>query len=83
MLHRAENVTLLYNNFSEGLSGGEKSRFISQIEFERNPRHKITKKIISHDVKAEGENPSLAISLIINLHILRVLKYFKRFFQIS
>jgi len=51
LLHRAENVTLLYNNFSEGLSGGEKSRFISQIEFERNPRHEITKKIISPDIK--------------------------------
>jgi ATP-dependent exoDNAse (exonuclease V) beta subunit len=51
LFHRAENVTLLYNNFSEGLSGGEKSRFISQIEFERNPRHKITKKIISPDIK--------------------------------
>lgn len=52
LLHRAENVTLLYNNFSEGLSGGEKSRFISQIEFEKNPRHKITKKIISPNIKA-------------------------------
>jgi len=49
LLHRAENITLLYNNFSDGLGGGEKSRFISQIEFEKNPRHKITKKIISYN----------------------------------
>ena len=51
LLHRAKNITLLYNNFSDGLSTGEKSRFISQIEFERNPRHEITKKIISPDIK--------------------------------
>ena len=47
LLHRAKNITLLYNNFSDGLSTGEKSRFISQIEFEENPRHKIRKSIIS------------------------------------
>ncbi|MDB2494835.1 PD-(D/E)XK nuclease family protein [Flavobacteriaceae bacterium] len=47
LLHRAKNITLLYNNFSDGLSTGEKSRFISQIEFEENPRHRIRKSIIS------------------------------------
>ena len=57
LLHRAENITLLYNNFSDGLGGGEKSRFISQIEFEKNPRHKITKKIISYN------NPSHKLEL--------------------
>ncbi len=47
LLHRAKNITLLYNNFSDGLSTGEKSRFISQIEFDENPRHRIRKSIIS------------------------------------
>ena len=56
LLHRAKNITLLYNNFSDGLSTGEKSRFISQIEYEENPRHRIRKRIISaaiNDHKAE------------------------------
>jgi len=47
LLQRAKNITLLYNNFSDGLSTGEKSRFISQIEFDENPRHRIRKSIIS------------------------------------
>lgn len=54
LLHRAENVTLIYNNFSDGLGGGEKSRFISQIEFEKNPRHIITKKIISYNIQSRN-----------------------------
>lgn len=32
LLQRAENVHLLYNNQAEGLSSGEKSRFILQLE---------------------------------------------------
>jgi len=35
LLQRAKNITLLYNNFSSGLSTGEKSRFISQLEYEK------------------------------------------------
>ncbi len=47
LLHRAKNITLLYNNFSDGLSTGEKSRFISQIEYEKLPKHTIVKSILS------------------------------------
>ncbi len=50
LLHRAKNITLLYNNFSDGLSTGEKSRFISQIEYERLPNHTIEKSIISPEI---------------------------------
>ena len=47
LLHRAKNVTLLYNNFSDGLSTGEKSRFISQLEIDKYLNHTIKKEILS------------------------------------
>ncbi len=53
LLHRAKNITLLYNNFSDGLNTGEKSRFISQLEIENIPNHTIQKSII---------NPTISIS---------------------
>ncbi len=53
LLHRAKNITLLYNNFSDGLNTGEKSRFISQLEIENIPHHTFKKSII---------NPTITIS---------------------
>ena len=53
LLHRAKNITLLYNNFSDGLNTGEKSRFISQLEIENISNHSIQKAII---------NPTISIS---------------------
>ena len=50
LLHRAKNITLLYNNFSDGLNTGEKSRFISQLEIENISGHKIKKSIINSTV---------------------------------
>lgn len=47
LLHRSKKVTLLYNNFSDGLNTGEKSRFISQLEIDQNPNHIINKEILS------------------------------------
>ncbi len=34
LIKRAKNVFLIYNNYNEGVMGGEKSRFIHQIELE-------------------------------------------------
>ena len=42
LIKRAKNIFLIYNNFSEGVLGGEKSRFIHQIEIEGN--HNIVRK---------------------------------------
>jgi len=50
LLHRAKNITLLYNNFSDGLSTGEKSRFISQLEFENLENHNIQKVLVSPNI---------------------------------
>ena len=45
LLLRAKNIYLLYNTESEGLDAGEKSRFITQLEIEKQPNHNITHKI--------------------------------------
>jgi hypothetical protein len=46
LLQRAKNVYLLYNTESDGLDGGEKSRFITQLEVEKQPNHNLTHEII-------------------------------------
>lgn len=45
LLQRAKNIYLLYNTESEGLDGGEKSRFITQLEVEKQKNH-----ILSHEI---------------------------------
>lgn len=46
LLQGAENVVLLYNGLSSGLNTGEKSRFITQLEYEANTIHSINKKLV-------------------------------------
>ena len=45
LLQRATNIYLLYNTESEGLDAGEKSRFITQLEVEKQPNHTLTQEI--------------------------------------
>ena len=45
LLQRAKNIYLLYNTESEGIDAGEKSRFITQLEVEKQPNH-----ILSHQI---------------------------------
>jgi len=60
LLHRAKNITLLYNNFSDGLSTGEKSRFITQLEIDKYPNHLQNSEIISPTIKVfETQNKSI------------------------
>ena len=47
MLQRAKEVTLLYNNHSEGINTGEKSRFLLQLEIEKQANHNLSKTILS------------------------------------
>ncbi|OJH12599.1 hypothetical protein FPG87_00755 [Flavobacterium psychrophilum] len=46
LLQRAKNIYLLYNTESDGLDGGEKNRFITQLEVEKQPKHNLTHEII-------------------------------------
>ncbi|WP_339919099.1 PD-(D/E)XK nuclease family protein [uncultured Flavobacterium sp.] len=45
LLQRAKNIYLLYNTESEGLDAGEKSRFITQLEVEKQPKHTLIHEI--------------------------------------
>lgn len=52
LIQRAEKVFLLYSTSKRQLSGGEKSRFIKQLEFELpkyNPNIKINHQLLSFD----------------------------------
>ncbi|OAD90466.1 hypothetical protein A7A78_05995 [Aequorivita soesokkakensis] len=54
LLHRAKSITLLYNNHSEGINTGEKSRFIRQLEIEKHPNHTVEKRILSPKVQIKS-----------------------------
>ena len=45
LLQRAKNIYLIYNTESEGLDAGEKSRFITQLEVEKQPKHSLSHEI--------------------------------------
>ena len=45
LLQRAKNIYLIYNTESEGLDAGEKSRFITQLEVEKQTKHTLTHEI--------------------------------------
>src|SRR5690606_3102162 len=55
LLQRAKSVTLLYNNHSEGINSGEKSRFIRQLESDKRKNHTIEKRIISPKVQIKKQ----------------------------
>ena len=41
LLQRAKDIHLIYNTESDGLNAGEKSRFLLQLEMEKQPLHEI------------------------------------------
>lgn len=56
LLQRAENISILYNTEPDEMGGGEKSRFITQIEHELpliNPATKLRSKVITFPVLQE------------------------------
>ncbi|MBY0485676.1 MAG: PD-(D/E)XK nuclease family protein [Flavobacteriaceae bacterium] len=57
LLQRAKNVYLLYNSDSEGLDAGEKSRFITQLEVEKQPKHNLSFQTYNADVPEIAHQP--------------------------
>lgn len=57
VLQRAKNIILLYNTDNEGLDGGEKSRFITQLEVEKQPAHHITHIVMNPEVPKVAHEP--------------------------
>ena len=59
LLQRAKNIYLLYNADSEGFDAGEKSRFITQLEVEKQPNHNLTFQYFNPDVPTIAYQPML------------------------
>ncbi|MFT7497580.1 MAG: ATP-dependent helicase/nuclease subunit B [Porticoccaceae bacterium] len=54
LLHRAENVYLLYNTENDAFGNGEKSRFITQLEINRD---NLNHRLISTNVPVISDDP--------------------------
>src|SRR5690606_24137031 len=52
LLHRAKNVYFLHNTDNESQMGGEKSRFLLQLEIEKHQNHNIRSLMITPEVPA-------------------------------
>lgn len=57
LLQRAKNVYLIYNSDSQGFDAGEKSRFITQLEIEKQPNHNLTFHYYNPDVPSIAHQP--------------------------
>ncbi len=57
LLQRAKNIYLIYNSDSEGFDAGEKSRFITQLEVEKQPNHNLTFQYYNPDVPNVAHQP--------------------------
>jgi ATP-dependent helicase/nuclease subunit B len=55
LLQRAKNIHILYNTEADVLTGGEKSRFITQLEIEG--KHQLTNKVITPAVPKLIQDP--------------------------
>lgn len=50
LLQRATTIKLLYNTESGGLNAGEKSRFLTQLVIEKQPKHQLIEQTVSPQV---------------------------------
>jgi hypothetical protein len=57
LLLRAKNVWLLYNTDNEGIDAGEKSRFITQLEIEKQQKHNLTATIYNAVLPEKAYEP--------------------------
>ncbi|QNJ97560.1 PD-(D/E)XK nuclease family protein [Constantimarinum furrinae] len=55
LLQRAKNITLLYNNFTDGINTGERSRFLLQLEVEKQPHHQIKQEVITPKIQLHSK----------------------------
>ncbi|WP_348799207.1 PD-(D/E)XK nuclease family protein [Flavobacterium adhaerens] len=59
LLQRAKNIYLLYNTESDGLDAGEMSRFITQLEVEKQSKHNLTHEIYNAVLPETAHVPML------------------------
>ncbi len=59
LLQRAKNIYLIYNTENDGLDAGERSRFITQLEVEKQPKHNLTFDIYNPVLPPTANQPML------------------------
>ncbi|KAF2335621.1 PD-(D/E)XK nuclease family protein [Flavobacterium daemonense] len=59
LLQRAKNIYLIYNTENDGLDAGERSRFITQLEVEKKPKHNLTFDIYNPVLPATANQPMI------------------------
>lgn len=57
LLQRAKNIYLIYNTENDGLDAGERSRFITQLEVEKQPNHALTFDVYNPVLPATAYRP--------------------------
>ncbi|WP_299435683.1 PD-(D/E)XK nuclease family protein [uncultured Aquimarina sp.] len=57
LIQRAKTVYLIYNTEDEGVGGGEKSRFLYQLEIDKIKEHKLSKYIASSEIPKLNRAP--------------------------
>ncbi|PKA83000.1 PD-(D/E)XK nuclease superfamily protein [Ulvibacter sp. MAR_2010_11] len=57
LLHRTSQATFMYNSHADGLNSGEKSRFLLQLEVEKQTNHIIEKVVVNPPVYLEPKTP--------------------------
>ena len=55
LLQRAKHISLLYNDVSDGLFSGEKSRFLIQLEYFKKPQHELVFKQLDFQLNSPVE----------------------------
>ncbi|MDA3930749.1 MAG: PD-(D/E)XK nuclease family protein, partial [Prolixibacteraceae bacterium] len=74
LIQRAKNVTLVFDSRSEGMSGGEVSRFVTQLKYEAKHIHLNEKQGVFNFEPAN--NSSICVQKTEDIR-LRLLQYFK------
>jgi hypothetical protein len=59
LLQRAKNIYLIYNTENDGLDAGERSRFITQLEVEKQSAHNLTFDIYNPLLPASAYTPMI------------------------
>jgi hypothetical protein len=57
LLQRAKNIYLIYNTENDGLDAGERSRFITQLDVEKQSKHNLTFDIYNPVLPATAYQP--------------------------
>lgn len=54
LLQRTTTATFIYNTHAEGLTNGEMSRFLMQLEIEKRPNHTFEKQVIAPTISLQS-----------------------------